>query len=67
MFKIKQNGIFLARLVACGYSQIAGVDYTANYAAVINDVNWRVLLILILLKKYDGKLLTLKLHSSIAT
>ena len=38
VFKIKQNGIFCAHLVACGYSQIAGVDYTANYAPIINNV-----------------------------
>ena len=45
VFKIKQNGIFRARLVDSGYSQIAGVDYTEKYAPVINDVTWRVLLI----------------------
>ena len=51
VFKIKGNGIFRARLVAFGYSQIIGVDYTENYAQVINDVTCRVLLIVILLKK----------------
>ena len=60
VFKIKRNGIFCARLVACGYSQISGVDYTANYAPVINDVTWCVLLILMLLKKYDGKIIDIK-------
>ena len=44
----------------CGYSQIASVDYTAKYAPVINDVTWRVLLIVMLLKKYDGKLLDIE-------
>ena len=57
VFKIKQNGIFRAHLVACGYSQLSGVDYTANYAPVINDVTWRVLLILMSIKKYGRKLL----------
>ena len=51
VFKIKRNGIFRARVVACGYSQISGVDNTANYAQVINDVTCRVLLIVMLLKK----------------
>ena len=36
--KINRNGIFRARLLACGHSQIDGVDYTANYAPVINGV-----------------------------
>ena len=31
--------------MACGYSQIPGVDYTENYAPVINDIAWRILLI----------------------
>ena len=42
---------------------MAGVDYTANYTPVINDFTWRVILIVMLLNKYNEKLLTLKLHS----
>ena len=57
VFKINRNGIFRARLVACGYSQISGVDYTAKYAPVVNDVTWPVLLLAILLQNYDRKLL----------
>ena len=45
VLKVKRNGMFRARLVACGYSQIAGVDFNENYAPVINDVTWRVLLL----------------------
>jgi len=40
IFKTKQNGIFQARLVACGYSQIPGVDFQESYAPVINDVTF---------------------------
>ena len=57
VFEINRNGIFLSHLVACGYSQISGVDYTENYAPVINDVTWLVLLLVMLLNNYDGKLL----------
>ena len=57
VFKINRNGIFCARLVVCGHSQIAGADYTEKYAPVINDAIWRVLQILMLLKKYDEKLI----------
>ena len=28
VFKIKVNGVYRARLVVCGYSQILDVDYT---------------------------------------
>ena len=40
VFKIKRNGIFRARLVACGYSQIPGVDFQESFAPVINDVTF---------------------------
>ena len=60
VFKIKRNDVFRAILVACSYSQIYDVDYTANYAPVINDVTWRVLLIVMLLKKYNVKLLEIE-------
>ena len=46
VFKIKYNGIYHARLVACGYSQIPGVDYTKNYSPVVHDVTFPLLLIL---------------------
>jgi len=48
VFKIKRDGTFRAHLVACGYSQVPGVDYTENYVPVINDVAWHVLLIAML-------------------
>ncbi len=45
IFKIKRNGVFRARLVACGYSQIPGVDFNESFAPVVNDVSFRIMLI----------------------
>jgi hypothetical protein len=42
---IKQNRTFTARLVACGYSQIPGIDFNESFAPVINDVSFRIMLI----------------------
>ena len=44
LFKIKRDGTYRARFVALGYSQILGVDYTANFAPVAHDVSSRIAL-----------------------
>jgi len=46
VFMIKRNGTFRARLVACGYSQIPGIDFDESYAPVVNDVTYRVMIII---------------------
>jgi Reverse transcriptase (RNA-dependent DNA polymerase) len=43
IFKIKRNVIFIARLVACGYSQVLGIDFTEYFASVINNVSFRIM------------------------
>ena len=57
VLKVKRDGIFRARLVACGYSQIPGLDFSENYAPVINDVAWRILLIAKLVWQLDAILI----------
>ena len=44
VFEIKRNGIFRCRLVACGYSQVGGVDFDQIYNSVVNDVTFRIML-----------------------
>jgi len=46
--KRKRNGVYRARLVALGYSQIPGVDFTESFAPVILDVTFRLICFLIL-------------------
>jgi hypothetical protein len=38
LFDIKRDGTFHARLVACRYSQVPGVDFKESYSPVINVV-----------------------------
>ena len=45
VFEIKRDGKFCARLVACGYSQIGGVDFHQVFSPVVNDVTFRIMLI----------------------
>jgi Reverse transcriptase (RNA-dependent DNA polymerase) len=47
VFKEKWDGVFRARLVALGYSQISGIDFTENYSPVVNDSTFRILIFLI--------------------
>ena len=60
VFKIKRNGIFRARLIACGYSQIPGVDFLEHFAPVINDITWRILLIAMFIWELDAWLIDIE-------
>jgi hypothetical protein len=43
IFKVKRNGVFRSRLVACGYSQVPGIDFSESFAPVLNDVSFRIM------------------------
>ena len=52
--KVKRDGTYRARLVALGYSQIPGVDYTDNFAPVAHDVSFRIALARMMVEKLDS-------------
>ena len=54
VFKIQREGTHRARLVALGYSQIPGVDYTDNFAPVAHDVSFRIALARMMVEKLDS-------------
>ena len=54
VFDIKRDGTFRARLVACGYSQVGGIDFTQVFSPVINDVTFRIMLIAKMIWKLDS-------------
>ena len=55
VFKVKHNGVYCARLVAKGFSQIPGVDFTDYYSPVVNDVSFRVVVARMLIENLKGK------------
>ena len=57
VFKIKRNGVYRARLVALGYSQIPGVDFTDNFAPVVNDVTFRLMLSRKIIEKLSSRII----------
>ena len=54
LFKIERDGTYRARLVALGYSQIPGVDYTDNFAPVAHELTFRIALARMMVEKLDG-------------
>ena len=54
VFKIKRDGMYRARLVALGYSQIPGADYTDNFAPAAHDVSFRIALARMMVEKLDS-------------
>ncbi|KAL7563775.1 hypothetical protein ACA910_020459 [Epithemia clementina (nom. ined.)] len=54
VFKVKRDGIYRARLVALGYSQIPGIDFFDNFAPVVNDVTFRSILTLMIVENWES-------------
>ena len=42
--------------MACGDSQIPGVDFSENYSLVAHDITYHVLILLVLTYGYDAKI-----------
>ena len=54
VLEIKRDGRFRARLVACGYSQVGGEDFTEVYSPVANDVTFRIVVMCIVMWKLES-------------
>ena len=55
VFKVTHNGVYHARLVAKGFSQIPDMDFADNYSPVVNDVTFRVVVARMLIENLKGK------------
>ena len=55
--KVKRNDVYCARLVAKGFSQILGADFTDNYSPVVNDVTFTVVVASMIIEKLKGKVI----------
>jgi Reverse transcriptase (RNA-dependent DNA polymerase) len=65
---IKRNGTFRARLVACGYSQVPGIDFMDAYSPVINDVVFLITIVIQMIWKFNSKIIDVEkafLHSEL--
>ena len=57
VYKIRRDGTYSARLVALGYSQAPAVDFTDNFAPVVNDVTFRIALVRMMMEDLDCMLM----------
>ena len=57
VFKLKRDGTYRSHLVAMGFSQIPGVDFTDSFAPVVSDVTMRILVILWILYGWYAELI----------
>jgi hypothetical protein len=60
LIKIKRKGIIRAGLVACGYRQISGIDFTESYDPFINDVSFRIILIGMMVWNQKAKIIDIE-------
>ena len=60
IFEIKRSGVFRARLVACGYSQVAGVDFTESFSPVMNDVTMRLMITAKIVNHYTSRIVDIE-------
>ncbi len=56
IFKFKKNGMFQGRLVACGYSQTPGIDFSKNYSPVVHDVTFWLFMVLKIVHGFSTKI-----------
>ena len=54
IFRIKNDGRHRARLCAIGYTQVAGIDFQDNFAPVINDVTFRLVMALMISNNWEA-------------
>jgi hypothetical protein len=62
VFKKKRNGDHRARIVAQGFSQVPGVNFSESFAPVIDDTSFRTVLSLI--QKWSCKAFALDIETA---
>ena len=60
VFKEKKDGVFRARLVALGYNQVPGVDFTDNFSPVVSDATIKILIVIMLKKNWDSMMMDIE-------
>ena len=62
-FKIKHNRVHSIILLACGYSQVLGINYSKNDSSVVNDIMFCILVMIMILFGLLAKVINIKTAS----
>ena len=60
-FKLKCDGTYHVRLVVLGYSQIPGVDFTNNFAPMVNNITFHPMLSSKLIEKLSTRIIDVEM------
>ena len=60
VLKKKKNGVYRARLVALGYHQIPGIDHKDNFAPVIDETTFRIILIIMMKENLKAEIVDIE-------
>ena len=60
VFEVKKNGIFKARLVAQGFAQIPGIDFTDNFSPVIYKITFKIILVLWATYNWEAEIIVIE-------
>ena len=59
--KTKHNSMYCTRLVACGYSQVAGINISKNFLLVMSNITFRALLLTMIYLGFVAKVVIFKM------
>ena len=60
VFKRKKSGVYRARLVALGYNQIPGVDFSDKFSPVTSDTTIKLLFVCMLKNNWSSRMINIK-------
>ena len=52
--------MYQVHLIACGYSQVPGINFSENYSPVVNNITFLVLLLMVLHFGYSAKIVNIE-------
>ena len=58
---LEENGVNSARLVALGYHRIPGIDHKDNFTSVINEMIFRIILILMMKENLKAEIVDIEI------